>query len=203
VYVTGFEFMNDARGDRDGDGGKTPMHGRRWIAGLASLPCALLVGCAATANVTPTLSEKAAACQIRAAVWFDGKPEYVPAVLIADATAHPEAGFRYSYEARYGLNEYNAFLVAVNPLSLVGFPTGKDNVVVTGRIELERNKTILRTYAAAASLKVTPTIFGEGETFTDMRRRGLMLVRENLSAQLCEDQSVLRTMLGEPDQNPT
>jgi hypothetical protein len=195
--------MNDTR---DEGGGETPMQRRRWIAGLASLPCALLVGCAATASVTPTLSEKAVACQIRAAVWFDGKPEYLPAVLIADASAHPAAGFRYSYEARYGLNEYNAFLVLVNPLSLVGFPTGKDNVVVTGRVDLVRDKTILRTYAAAASLKDTPTIFGEGDTFTDMRRRGLMLVRDNLSAQLCEDQSILRTLLSEPiktDQNPT
>jgi hypothetical protein len=182
------------------------MRGRRWIAGVGTLWCALLVGCAATATVTPSLTEKAATCEIRAAVWYEGKPEYLPGVLIADASAHPPAGFRYSYEARYGLDEYNAFLVAVNPLSLVGFPTGKDNVVVTGRVDFMRGTTIMRTYAAAASLKVTPTIFGEGETFTDMRHRGLMLVRENLSTQLCEDQSVLTTLLSEPgapNQNPT
>ncbi len=64
----------------------------------------------------------------------------------------------------------------------------------------------MRSYAAAASLKVTPTIFGEGETFTEMRHRGLMLVRDNLSSQLCEDQSVLNRLLSEPeatDQNAT
>ena len=182
--------MNAIRGGRDGN--------RAWIVGLGTLSCALLVGCAATVSVTPRLGDKSAVCQIRAPVRFDGKPEYVPAVLIADPSARP-VEFHYSFEAQYGLNEYNAFLVAVNPLSLVGFPTGKDNVVVTGRVDLVRGKTILRTYAAAASLKDTPTIFGEGETFTDMRRHGLMLVRDNLSSQLCADQSVLDRLLSEPE----
>jgi hypothetical protein len=182
------------------------MQERRWIAPMGTVSLAWLVGCAATVSVTPNLSEKTATCQIHAAVSFDGKPEYVPGVLIADASAHTAAGFRYSFEAQYGLNEYNAFLVLVNPLSLVGFPTGKDNVVVTGRIDFMRGNTIVRSYAAAASLKATATIFGEGETFTDMRHRGLMLVRDNLSAQLCQDQPILSMLLSEPgatDQNPT
>jgi hypothetical protein len=174
------------------------MKGRGSAVGLGMLSYALLAGCAATATVTPTLPEKSAVCQIRAAVRFDGRPEYVPGVLIADTGAHDAAEFRYSFEARYGLNEYNAFLVAVNPLSLVGFPTGNDNLVVAGRVDLMRGETIVRSYAAAASMKRNPTIFGEGETFTDMRRRGLMLVRENLSAQLCNDQSVLTLLLNEP-----
>jgi hypothetical protein len=205
-YKAVLTFAYDAAGALEADGRETPTQVRCRIAGLCALTCALLVGCAATVTVTPSLTEKAAVCQIRAAVWYDGKPEYLPEVLIADASARPPAGFRYSYEARYGLDEYNAFLVAVNPLSLVGFPTGKDNVVVTGRVDLMRGKTIVRTYAAAASLRETPTIFGEGETFTDMRHRGLMLVRENLSTQLCEDQAALRTLLSEPEaseQNPT
>jgi hypothetical protein len=53
------------------------------------------------------------------------------------------------------------------------------------------------------SLSVTPTILGEGESFIDMRRRNLMFVRDNLSAQLCDDQFALRTLLSEPDQSPT
>jgi len=37
----------------------------------------------------------------------------------------------------------------------------------------------------------------EGETFTDMRRRGLLLVRDNLTSQLCKDQSVIETLLAD------
>lgn len=199
-------FTNDALSDCDGDGGGNPMQRRLWAAGLGMLWCMWLAGCAATVSVTPKVSEKAAVCQIRATVQFDGKPEYVPGVLIGDASVHSAARFLYSFEAQYGLDEYNAFFVAVNPLSLVGFPTGSDNLVVTGRIDLLRGETIVRSYAAAASMKRTPTIFGEGETFTDMRRRGLLLVKENLSAQLCQDQSTLTPLLSEPraaDQNQT
>jgi hypothetical protein len=161
--------------------------------------CVALAGCAASVSVTPTVGTKTAVCQIRATVHTDGKAEYVPGVLVQDASAPAATVVKYSFDAQYGLNEYNAFVVAVNPLSLVGFPTGSDNMVVTGRIDLLRKETVVRTYAAAASMKRSPTIFGEGETFTDMRRRGLMLVRDNLSIQLCQDQAALTTLLAEPE----
>jgi hypothetical protein len=182
------------------------MRVRFSIAGLGVLSCISLGGCVTTVSVTPKLSENAAVCQIHAAVQFDGKPGYLPGVLVGDAGTHPATVFRYSFEAQYGLKEYNAFLVAVNPLSLVGFPTGSDNLVVSGRLDLMRGESVLRTYAAAASLKRTPTIFSEGETFSEMRLRGLMLVRANLSEQLCEDQAALTPLLREPgaaNPNPT
>ena len=39
------------------------------------------------------------------------------------------------------------------------------------------------------------TVFSEGETFTEMRRRGLLLVGGNLSAQLCHDEALLAAMI--------
>jgi hypothetical protein len=123
--------------------------------------CASLVGCATTASITPKLSQNPAACKLHATIRYDGKADYLPAALINDESAHGAMAFRYSFEAQYGLHEYNAFLVAVNPLSLVGFPTGNDNLVVVGRVDLMRGETVVRTYAAVASLKRT-----------DLRRRG-------------------------------
>jgi hypothetical protein len=159
--------------------------------------CASLVGCATTASITPKLSQNPAACKLHATIRYDGKADYLPAALINDESAHGAMAFRYSFEAQYGLHEYNAFLVAVNPLSLVGFPTGNDNLVVVGRVDLMRGETVVRTYAAVASLKRTPSIFGEGETFTDMRHHALMLVKDNLSAQLCQDQGTITKLLEE------
>jgi hypothetical protein len=164
---------------------------------LLVAPCAALAGCATTVSITPTLASAKSSCQIHAAVSYSGRPEYLPGALVADASVVEGLGFRYSYEAQYGLKEFNPALVIVNPLTLVGFPTGRDNLVVTGRVDLVRGATVIRSYAAAAAMKHSGSIFYEGETFTEMRRRGLLLVKDNLSAQLCQDQTVLKKLMNE------
>lgn len=163
---------------------------------LALLPWLLTAGCATTVSITPTLSAKdTGACEIRAPVRYDGKAEYLPGALTVDQTASERPVFHYAYEAQYGLKEIPPGIMLVNPLTLFGFPTGSDNVVVTGYLDLVRDQTTLRSYAAAAAMKRTGTVFSEGETFTEMRRRGLLLVRENISRQLCKDQAAIEALL--------
>ncbi len=165
---------------------------------LRAMPCVALAGCETTVTVTPQLAAKNAhTCQIHAAVRYDGKPDYLPAALVPDPSASGQMAFRYSYEAQYGLKEISPFLSFVNPLTLFGFPTGSDNVVVTGRVDMVRGEAIVRSYGAAAAMKRSGTVFSEGETFTELRRRGLLLVRDNLSGQLCKDQAVLTTLLND------
>ena len=160
-----------------------------------------LLGCATQVAIIPQLTDKTTPgrCQIRAQVRYEGKRDYLPAALVDDPAASHATAIRYSYEAQYGLNETNPFIVAFNPLTLVGFPTGDDNFVVTGRVEVVRGDATLRSYAAAASMKRSSTVFYEGETFTEMRRRGLLLVGNNLSSQLCKDQEILTALLNDSD----
>lgn len=164
-----------------------------WIASCLALP-----GCATEVVITPQLADKSTPkCQIHAAVRYDGKPDYLPSALVPDSSASGISVIRYSYEAQYGLKEFSPILLLVNPLVLVGFPTGNDNLVVTGRVDVVRGDTTLRSYAAAAAMKRSATVFYEGETFTEMRRRGLLLVGDNLSQQLCKDQETLVTLLND------
>jgi hypothetical protein len=168
----------------------------RAAPGVAA--CVALLGCATEVAVTPQLADKTPRkCQIHASVRYDGKPDYLPAAIVADPNASVTTAFRYSYDAQYGLKEFSPILVLVNPLTLVGFPTGTDNLVVTGRVDVVRGDTTLRSYAAAAAMKRSSTVFYEGETFTQMRRRGLLLVGENLSDQLCRDEETLGTLLSD------
>lgn len=167
-------------------------------AALQAFTCIALVGCATEVAITPQLADKSAhKCQIHALVRYEGKPDYLPTALVPDPSASATTVIRYSYEAQYGLKETSLFLVAVNPLTLVGFPTGSDNLVVTGHVEVVRGDRALRSYVAAAAMKRSSTVFYEGETFTEMRRRGLLLVGENLSDQLCRDQETLVTLLSD------
>ena len=171
--------------------------GLRWR--LPALACIALAGCTTTSVViTPQLAEKnTATCQIHTSVRYEGKPDYLPAALVADPAASGQVTFRYAYEAQYGLKETNFFLTAVNPLTLVGFPTGSDSLVITGRVDVVRGDETVRSYVAAAAMGRSSTVFYEGETFTDMRRRGLLLVRDNLSGQLCHDEALLVAMLND------
>jgi hypothetical protein len=161
------------------------------------LACFAVAGCATSVSVTPQPAKQTPTCQIHASVRYDGKPDYLPGALIVDSAALGQIAFRYSYEAQYGLKETEPFLALVNPLTLVGFPVGSDNLIVTGRVDVVRGDTTVRSYAAAAAMKRSSTVFYEGETFTEMRRRGLLIVRDNLSGQLCQDQALLAAMLSD------
>jgi len=171
----------------------------RWPAALA---CVTLGGCATSTTLTPQLPDKQIpSCRLHAAVQYDGKPEYLPAALGGERGPPGPVVFRYSFEAQYGLNPVNAFVAFVNPLELFGFPVSSDNMVVTGRVDVVGGDAVIRSYGAAAAMKRSSTVFSEGESFTDMRHRGLMLVRDNLSGQLCHDEALLVAML-KSDANP-
>jgi len=165
-------------------------------AALSAPACLALLGCATEVVITPQLADKnPPTCQIHVPVRYDGKPDYLPAALVNDPGASATMAIRYSYEAQYGLQELSPIIAIVNPLMIVGFPTGDDNLVVTGRVDVVRGDATLRSYAAAAAMKRSSTVYYEGETFTEMRRRGLLLVGNNLSSQLCNDQDALAALL--------
>jgi hypothetical protein len=163
---------------------------------LWAAACLVLAGCATEVVVRPQLADETSPgqCQIRAPVRYEGKQDYLPAALVDDPGASHTTAIRYTYDAQYGLSELNPIVAILNPLLLVGFPTGNDNLVVTGRVDVIRGDATFRSYAAAASMKRSSTVFYEGETFTAMRRRGLLLVGANLSSQLCRDHEALSAL---------
>lgn len=162
------------------------------VAGL--LLC--ITGCATTVMVTPDLGRGApGACTIRAPMSYEGKPDYLPTAIGAEPVATQTTVLRYSYNTLYDAKQGNPVLEAVNPLMLVGFPTGSNSTTVTGLLEVVRGGQTIRSYAAASAMQRAGTVFSEGETLTAMRRRGLLLVRDNISAQICRDQQTLQTLL--------
>ena len=151
---------------------------------LTFLAWSVLAGCATDVSVTPRPDGPTTACQIHAVVDYDGKPDYLPGALVADEAGSHQVAFRYTFETQYGLKEIEPILALVNPLTLFGFPVGSDSLIVTGRVDVLRDHAVVRSYAAVASMQRSSTVFSEGETFTEMRRRGLIVVRDNSSGQL-------------------
>lgn len=156
----------------------------------------LCVGCAATLRVTPEVAGPPPAdCVVRAHVEYSGNRDYLPSVLVDDPSAHTDSVIRYAHEEQYGTSALPTGVQLVNPLHLLGMPTGSSDLVVVARLDVMRQGEVLRSFAAAAVMSRNDTLFGEGETLTEMRRRGLLLVADNISSQVCADRATTQAIL--------
>lgn len=163
---------------------------------LLPLLLACLTACETQVTLTPTLSAQASpTCVIAAPVSYDGQPVYLPQVISAEPGTDGGTLLRYSYNTQYDGKQQATVLQPLNPLLLVGFPTGSNAITVSGLLEVLRDGKPVRVYEAACALKRSSTVFSEGETMTALRRRGLLLVRDDISAQICHDQQGLRALL--------
>jgi hypothetical protein len=173
---------------------------RPYVYGWVPLLLGCLAGCETEVTLTPAVSAQAPpTCVIAAPLSYDGQPAYLPQVITAEPAADHATVLRYSYDAQYNAKQQATALQPLNPLLIVGFPTGSNAITVSGVLEVLRDGKPVRAYAAACALKRTSTVFSEGETLTVMRRRALFLVRDDISAQICRDQQGLRALLaGDP-----
>jgi hypothetical protein len=160
---------------------------------------ACVSGCETTVLITPNVGAGAkSTCTIQAAVSYEGNPDYLPHAIATVPVGSQTTFLRYTYNTAYNAKEGDAVLQAVNPLMLFGFPTGYNSGTISGLLEVVQNGQTIRSYAAACNMKRHGTVFSEGETLTDMRRRGLQLVADNISTQICRDQPTLKPLIN-PD----
>jgi hypothetical protein len=134
-------------------------------------------------------------CRVLGHISYDGNREYLPTVLVENPSSPADSVLRYTHEVRYGLSEVPAEVQVVNPLHLIGLPTGTSSVSIIGRLDVMRDGSAVRSFAAVAAMQRSGSMFGEGETFTDMRRHGLLLVRDNISVQVCADLPTTQAIL--------
>ena len=172
---------------------------RRFRCLLTAPAVGLLVcitGCETRVMMTPDLGRgTTGTCTIRAPVSYEGNPDYLPQAVAAEFVAARATVLRYTYNTQYDAKQGITLMQVVNPLLIVGFPTGSNGETVTGLLEVVRGGQTIRSYGAASAMKRSSTVFSEGETLTAMRRKGLLLVRDNISAQVCRDQQTLQPLL--------
>lgn len=169
---------------------KRPLGLRAMIVGLAFT----LSACGTQMAVTPTVEPVATIdFTLPGTVVYDGKPEYLPRT-VAHQTAASPLTLRYVYEVAYGKDKTHEAAVLFNPLTLIGFPIGQDTVAVSGRLEISRGNEVAKTYTATCGFEKTRNLFYEGDTFSELRLRGLQCVRQNIEAQMQRDRDVLSTL---------
>ena len=169
------------------------MTSNRRMAVMAST-AALLAGCAADMIVRPPVHALSGADhrRLEGRIVYDGNRDYLPR-LLAEGAADARLVFRYGYVVTYG-SERTSFAGAMfipTPILAVPGVMGKDSIGIAGQLEVLDGERIVKVYSATAELKTKSSLFYEGETLTEMRRRGLLAVRDSIDAQLVKDGAAL------------
>lgn len=165
------------------------IHGMRTIWMLIIL--STLYGCSSTRisiNPAGEVSDinKSTLCGV---VIYDGhNSDYLP-LSLRDSPNRSRVQINYQYEVKYDVEDDTAFDL-FNPLLLMGMTKSEDNVVILGRLVINTDSGFEKTYEEVVILSKSKTIFSEGETLTDIRRKGLILMRDKIDAALSKDRSI-------------
>jgi hypothetical protein len=159
---------------------------------LCLLTTILLFGCAPNVAITPNITlVQIKDFSVSGKIDYDGNFEYLPRTVSIESHAPPLLTLRYRYDVSYGRDSVPQVLPLFNPLTLVGFPIGADTVVVTAKLEILKGSSLIKTYSSVCMLDKHRTIFSEGETMSELRKRGLLAVRNNIESQMCVDKDLL------------
>ncbi|MEW6571699.1 MAG: hypothetical protein AB1390_11115 [Nitrospirota bacterium] len=162
---------------------------------ISTLSSILLLGCTAM-EVTPKVSQiDNMEFRLKGKIVYEGNKEYLPRILIDESVPDSDYAFRYTYNADYGGRDTPDVVAFINPFNVVGFPTGKNTLIITGRLDILKGEEILKSYIATCALKKTRSLLVEGETLSEMRKKGLIAVRDNIEVQVCQDRELLHKLL--------
>jgi hypothetical protein len=121
---------------------------------------------------------------------YEGNAEYLPRTISAEPHPGATLTLRYRYEVTYGSDTANQALALLNPLTIAGFPIGADTVVVTAKLAVLKGNFQVKEYTAVCVLDKQRTIW-EAETLSELRKRGLLAVRDNIETQMYGDRDLL------------
>lgn len=152
-----------------------------------------LCGCATTIVVTPEVEhlDNIADFKIKGKIIYNGNREYLPRTITDDSASDSILTFQYVYNVTYGKDNIPQAIPLFNPLTIVGFPIGENTLVVTGKLDILKGREVLKSYTATCGFEKARNIFSEGDTFSELRKRGLITVRDNIEAQMYQDRDFL------------
>lgn len=163
---------------------------------ILSLSLILLYSCATTMEVTPKVEQiNNMDFRIGGRVICEGNREYLPRIINDEPVPDSKLTFQYTYNALYGKHDIPEVIALFNPLSIVGFPTGENTLTIIGKLDILKEKEVVKSYIATCILEKTRSLLSEGETFSEMRKKGLIAVRDNIEVQVYQDRDLLKKLL--------
>jgi hypothetical protein len=126
---------------------------------------------------------------------YEGNREYLPRTLDDNPNSNSPIYFQYVYHVIYGKDSAHQAVYFFNPLSIVGFPIGEDTLVVEGRLTVFVENGFVKEYQATCGFQKVRSLFSEGETFSELRKKGLLIIRDNIETQMCLDRDFLLNLV--------
>lgn len=167
----------------------------RTIGRVAAGVCLalLLAGCATEVHIKPDVGPKpAGAVSVSSNIVFEGNRDYLPRNL-RQATDNP-AGITvyYRYDVAYGTKNLGAAAL-FDPITIFGLPTGKDILTIVAELRIQRGSRLLKAYQSACQIVERSNLW-TNRTQTELRREGLLAVRDNIESQLALDREYLASL---------
>lgn len=163
------------------------IYGKAWA--LSFLLLFVVVGCS-TMSVTPELATlDKAPVLIKGPIQYDGNRLYLPRTISEGDPSEYGLRFRYTTSETQDRSSWDV-IALLNPLSILGFPTGRRNSTVTGNLEILKDTELAKSYQATCLQEAYRGIY-YGGSFSDLRRTGLVAVRDSIEAQMSQDRELL------------
>lgn len=160
----------------------------KCLRGLMLVLLFVAAGCGTRMAITPQVASRdVAGFKAKGQIVYEGNPDYLPRTIAKGNPGESDLSFRYAYQCAYGMDNTHQALPLFNPLSLVGFPIGANTLVIAGKLDVYKGDTLVRSYTATCAMDKTRNLFYEGETYSELRKRGLAEVRNNIEFQMHED----------------
>lgn len=120
----------------------------------------------------------------------EGNRIYLPATVKQQDGA--DVTIKYEYVVSYDGTPMTAEIwMALLPTTILGTPTGGDDVIAVGKLEIFKNSKLFKTYVGKAIVSKPRSVFLGGVDKTELRRIALISVKENIEQQMRNDFSSL------------
>lgn len=161
---------------------------------MVALVCVLTASCAGTkvSEPVPDAIDLKGVMQLPGSVNYTGNPLYLPRMLDPKGTSTADGiVFRYTHNVTYDVPVENAAQL-FNPFLILGVPKSGDTIVVRGTLELLKKSEVIKRYDKTLVLSKSKNVYSDGDTLTEMRKQGLIQVRDHIDSALIADQEQIR-----------
>ena len=152
----------------------------------------LLEGCTSV-RVTPELPALTNPIPlVQGRIEYRGNLNYLPrTVAQTPPTSEPALTLRYETTETQQPSGWDV-IALFNPLSIIGFPTGNRASTVMATLEILQNGNLLQSYTATSQQEAIRGIY-YGSSFSELRREGLLAVRNSIEAQMARNRPSFST----------
>lgn len=170
--------------------------GRKIPYVVLSVCFCFLIGCMTRMVVTPEVNSiENVDFKLKGNVIYDGNAEYLPGTITNDPVPEAVLTFQYTYNVVYGRDNMPQLLPLWSPLTGLGFPIGEDTLVVIGKLDVLKGREVIKSYSSTCGFEKTRSLFFEGKSFSELRKNGLIAVRDNIEVQMYQDRNSLSQLI--------